>query len=161
GLTYGDPNIKPERQREIEVGVDAVALDRRVILELSVYQKGITDLILQRTLAPSTGFQTQFFNGGPPRHRPQEISPQPAPIKSNDFAWVARTIFSLNRSEITELPVPAFNAGGFATSLGVFRIQEGQSATQIVGDDGLNPDGSCCKLSKIGDAEPTFRMSFA
>jgi len=161
GLTFGDPNIKPERQREIEIGVDAVAFDRRVVLELSVYQKGITDLILQRTLAPSTGFRTQFFNGGSLRNRGLEIMLQLTPVKTKDLSWVARTIFSLNRSKITDLPVPAFNAGGFATSLGVFRIEEGASATQIVGDEGLKDDGTCCNLVKLGDAEPTFRMSFA
>ncbi len=161
GLNYGDPTIKPERQREIELGVDGVAFDRKVVLELSVYQKSISDLILQRTLAPSTGFTTQFFNGGSLRNRGLEIMLQLTPVKTRDMQWVARTIFSLNRSSVTELPVPAFNVGGFGTSLGVFRIEEGASATQIVGDDGLNTDGSCCKVVKLGDAEPDFRMSFA
>jgi TonB-dependent starch-binding outer membrane protein SusC len=161
GLTYGDPNIKPERQREIEGGIDGVAFDQRLVLELSVYQKSISDLILQRTLAPSTGFSTQFFNGGGLRNRGVEVMLQLTPVRTNDFSWVSRTIFSLNRSEITDLPVPAFNAGGFATSLGVFRIEKGASATQIVGDEGLKDDGSCCVLKKVGDAEPTFRMSFS
>jgi TonB-linked SusC/RagA family outer membrane protein len=161
GLTFGDPNIKPERQREIELGVDAVAFDRMVVLELSVYQKSISDLILQRTLAPSTGFATQFFNGGGLRNRGVEVMLQLTPVKTKDMQYVARTIFSLNRSTITDLPVPAFDTGGFGTSLGAFRIEEGASATQIVGDDGLNTDGTCCKLAKLGDAEPDFRMSFA
>ena len=41
----------------------------------------------------------------------------------------------------------------------MFRIQQGQSATQIVGNDGTNPDGSRI-VRKLGDVEPTFRMSF-
>ena len=102
GLVVGDPNIKPERQREIEIGIDGVAFDRRVVLELSVYQKSISDMILQRTLAPSTGFTTQFFNGGSLRNRGLEIMLQLTPVKTKDFSWVARTIFSLNRSEITD-----------------------------------------------------------
>ena len=68
-----------------------------------------------------------------------------------------RLTFALNRSEVTDLPVPAFNAAGFGVSLGVFRIEEGASATQIVGNKGLLPDGTCCVVGKVGDTEPDFR----
>ena len=43
--------------------------------------------------------------------------------------------------------------GSFGYVLGSFQIQQGQSATQILG---LNGAGG---VSKLGDAEPTFQMS--
>jgi TonB-linked SusC/RagA family outer membrane protein len=156
----GDSTIKPERQREIELGVDTIALDGRAVLELSIYQKTINDLLLQRALAPSTGFITQYLNGGEMRNRGVELMVQVTPLRSEAFQWLSRTTFTLNRSEITQLPVPAFNTGGFGAALGAFRIEKGASATQIVGTDGLNDDGTCCAVRKIGDTEPTFRMSF-
>lgn len=156
----GDPNIRPERQREIEGGFDATLLDGKASLELTVYQKQISDLILQRAVAPSTGFTTQFFNGGVLRDRGIEIALDATPFASAALSWQSRVSFARNVSEITSLPVPAFNVGGFGTSLGAFRIQQGASATQIVGNDGLKPDGTCCLVNKIGDAEPDFRMSF-
>ena len=158
--TAGDPDIRPERQREIELGVDTVAFNGRAVLELSVYQRTISDLLLQRTLAPSTGFTSQFFNGGEMLNRGVEAMVQLTPVQSDSFQWLSRTTFSLNRSQITNLPVPAFNTGGFGTALGVFRIEQGASATQIVGNSGLKADGTCCEVTKIGDTEPTFRMSF-
>jgi TonB-linked SusC/RagA family outer membrane protein len=158
GRIAGDITIQPERQREIELGVDAVGLDGRLVAELTVYQRNISDLILERTVAPSTGYLTEYLNGGAMRNRGVELMVQGTPVRAGDVSWLSRTIFSLNRSRITDLDVPAYNVGGFGTSLGVFRLEEGKSATQIVGDS-TDAAGNTT-LEKLGDAEPTFRMSF-
>src|SRR6185295_2443670 len=57
GVAAAD-NVRPERQREIEIGLDAQMLGSRVSLEVTGYEKRITDLLLQRTLVPSFGFTT-------------------------------------------------------------------------------------------------------
>jgi TonB-linked SusC/RagA family outer membrane protein len=159
GGVAGDPNIKPERQREFEGGVDAVTWDSRLVVELTGYQRTISDLLLSRAVAPSTGFTTQFFNGGELRNRGVELTVQVEPVKTHDFDWLSRIVFTLNRSKITDLPVPSFLTGGFGTGLGAFRIEEGASATQIVGNQGVDATGTPI-VKKLGDTEPTFRMSF-
>ncbi len=156
----GDPNIRPERQREVELGLDTVFLGGDLLAEVTLYQRNISDLLLRRTLAPSTGFATQFFNGGGLRNRGVELMLQATPV-SGDFEWTTNATFTLNRSKVTDLPVPSFLAGGFGTGLGAFRIEEGASATQIVGNSGLKEDGTCCEVKKIGDTEPDFRMGFS
>ncbi|MBU8899976.1 SusC/RagA family TonB-linked outer membrane protein [Corallococcus sp. H22C18031201] len=155
----GDPNIKPERQREVEAGVDALMFGGNLVAELTLYQRNISDLLLQRTLSPSTGFATQFFNGGSLRNRGVEAMLQVTPVRGA-LEWTSAATFALNRSLVTDLPVPAFQTGGFGTSLGSFRIEKGASATQIVGNAGLDENGECCVVKKLGDTEPTFRMSF-
>lgn len=157
--TTSATDLRPERQREFEAGVDATLFGSRASLELSVYQKNISDLLLQRSLAPSSGFTTEIFNGGSMRTRGVEIGLSLIPIQTAAFQWFMRTTFSANRSVITQLPVPAFLTGGFGTSIGAFRIEEGASATQIVGNDTL-ANGSIV-VRKIGDANPDFRMSFS
>jgi TonB-linked SusC/RagA family outer membrane protein len=161
GGVAGDPNIRPERQREFELGLDALLFNGDAVVELTLYQRTINDLLLRRTLAPSQGFSTQVFNGGELQNRGVEVMLQLTPVHDGNFEWVSNTTFALNRSMVTDLPVPAFNAGGFGVGLGAFRIEEGQSVTQIIGNAGLNPDGTCCVVRKIGDTEPDFRMSFA
>lgn len=158
--TTGARDLRPERQREIEIGTDATFLHERASLEFSWYQKNIGDLLLQRTLAPSSGFSTVIFNGADSRLRTGgvELSLSLIPAQRTGFQWFFRTTFSRTRSTITKLEVPPFLTGGFGTSLGAFRIEEGASATQIVGNDTL-PDGSIV-VRKIGDATPDFRMSF-
>jgi TonB-dependent starch-binding outer membrane protein SusC len=157
GGIAGDPDIEPERQREIEVGIDAVGLDGRVVAELTVYQRSISDLILESRTAPSTGYLLEYLNGGAMRNRGVELMLQGTPVRMNEVSWLSRAIFSLNRSRITDLDVPAFNVRVFGTGLGEFRIEEGQSATQIVGNVTEN---GVTTVEKLGDAEPTFRMAF-
>ena len=159
GLIAGDPNIRPERQTEIEGGLDLQLMGGRSSLGITGYQKSIHDLILQRQLAPSSGFNTQFFNGAQLRNRGLEITAAVTPISSGDATWISRATFSRNVSVITKLPVPMFSTGGFGESLGAFRIEEGKSATQIVGRT-LNADGSK-SVVQLGDAAPKFQMSFA
>lgn len=153
--TLGDSEIEPERQREFEVGADAALKDQRLVAELTFYQRNISNLILQRALAPSTGFTTQFLNGGSMRNRGVELALQGTPVTSKQLEWTTRGTLTLNRSMITDLPdgVPAFNITtvGFGSGLGAFRIEEGKSATQIV--DGTN--------TVIGNGEPDFRVGWA
>lgn len=73
--------------------------------------------------------------------------------QSDDFNWDSSLNFWKNKSEITKLNIPAFNLGAFGATLGTFRIEEGKSATQIVG---ISPNG----LQVFGDAEPDFQMTF-
>ena len=152
----GNPNLVPERQREIELGSDVSAFDGRAVLELTLYQRSISDLLLDRALAPSTGFTVQPGNFGSMRNRGVEALLQVTPVRLQGVQWISRTIFSLNRAVVTQLDVPPFNIGGFGAAVGTFHIREGQSPTQIVGtvtdDDGVP--------IKLGDGEPDFRMSF-
>ncbi|HZH75848.1 MAG TPA: SusC/RagA family TonB-linked outer membrane protein [Archangium sp.] len=154
------PDLRPERQGEVEAGVDALLFNGNAVVELSVYQRTISDMLLRRALAPSTGFTTEVFNGGELRNRGVEAMLQLTPVRNSTFEWTSNTTFTLNRSLVTKMPVPDFNTGGFGTSLGAFRIQQGSTATQIVGRV-PKADGTCCDIAKVGDTEPDFRMGFA
>ncbi len=156
--TVGSKDLHPERQREFEAGSDLTLMGGRAAVELTWFQKNISDLLLQRTLAPSSGFGFENFNGGKLRTRGTEIAVNLVPIQSTQAEWVFRTSFASTRSKITELPVPTFRGLGFGTALGSFQFEQGASATQIVGNDSLS-DGTVV-VRKIGDANPDFVMSF-
>lgn len=155
----GDPNIQPERQREVEAGVDAVFFGGNLVTEFSVYQRTLSNLLLARTPAPSSGISTEFFNSGSMRNRGVELMVQVKPVDTGNFEWTSNTTFTLNRSKVTDLPVPGFAVGGFGLSLGSFRIEQGASATAIYGNT-KDADGKVV-MKKIGDTEPDFRMGFA
>ncbi len=144
-------SIQPEKQTEFEFGFDAQLAGGRAELNVSVYQRMITDLILEQTLAPSVGQGTRIFSSDSRlRNRGVEAALNVSPVQSQNFNWLFRTTFFLNRSQVRALDVPAFETGGFGTSLGAFFIEQGKSATQIVGTEGL-----------VGDANPDFQMSFS
>ena len=153
------PDLHPEKQKEIEAGIDLTFNNNRGSLEVTGFRKNVSELLLQRNLAPSSGFATEIFNGGKMRTTGVEVGLNIVPIQSSRIEWLSRTTFFRTRSTITELPVPSFRTGGFGTSLGSFEIEEGKSATQIVGNDSL-PDGTRI-VHAIGDATPDFNMSFS
>lgn len=168
GLTLsgaaGSPDIKPERQTELEGGVDAVLADGKASVELTLYQKTVSDLLLPRTVAPSTGFTTQFENGGKLRNRGVEIAVGVSPINRPELQWVARATYWRNRSVVQELPggdTTGFRVGGFGCSDGCFFLKPGHSATVIFGNLDTLANGQCCKVGRIGDAMPDFKMSLS
>src|SRR5205807_2142733 len=146
----GDPKVTPERNTEIEGGFDATLGNELLNLNFTVFRKTITDLLLLQTLAPSTGQATRFINGGKLRTQGVEAALAVSPVRTPTVNWILRGTFALNRSKVMELPVPAFLTGGFGTGLGAFKIEQGKSATQIVGSEG-----------PVGDANPRFQTYFS
>lgn len=170
--TRGVENLKPERQTEVEAGLDASLRSGFASFELTVYHKQIEDMLLQRELEPSTGFDFESFNSGSMWNRGIEVGLNLLPLNTNKFKWNSSLNFWTNWSEITDLPVPAFDVagGGFGTSLAIYRIEEGESATQITGSDPqvdengnlvTDADGNPIIITKkLGDGEADFQMSF-
>ncbi len=157
--TAGDPSIEPERQREFEIGTDIATKEQRVALELTGYQRNISNLLLQRALPTSTGFGTQFSNGGAMRNRGIEAALTVKPVVTPMIDWTSRGTLTFNRSTITELPdnLPFdITVAGFGTGLGSFRIEEGKSATQMVAS--IDAAGT---VVPVGDGEPDFRIGWS
>jgi TonB-dependent starch-binding outer membrane protein SusC len=176
-------DLRPERQTELEGGLDAAILNHRVSVELTGYRRVINDLLLNRPLAPSSGFVSARFNStGQLRTTGLEAALVILPVQRKNISWTSRVVYSTDRSMIDSLDVPAF---GLATSsvnaaFGNVRLQQGRSASQIVGRDiilreddprcleALNKQpgsGSCPAETSIetaiGDANPDFRVGFS
>jgi outer membrane receptor protein involved in Fe transport len=161
GTRAGDPNLKPERQKEIEAGLDATLANGRAQFSLTLYQKNIHDLLLERTLAPSSGQENQIFSSTSSlRNHGIEAAFTVQPVQTRSVNWILRTTFFASRSKIDSLTVPTFQTGGFALSLGTFQIEQDSSPTQIFGLVGVDANGNPV-AGKVGDANPDFQMSFS
>ena len=165
----GNPDIGPERQTELEYGVDFALLENRLNFQVSFYNKTIEDLLIQSQVPTSSGFTTKVVNGGELENKGTEIGLNAIVMQKDDFSWNASLKWWKNKSEVTSLDVPSFTNGGFAASLGTFLIQEGKSATQIVGT--YDPDAYTAEeiarrdpegdgFFVYGNAEPDFQMSW-
>lgn len=152
-------DVRPERQREIEGGVDVTVLGGRGSVELTGYQKTIDDLLLTRTPALSSGYAVQIFNGGSIRTRGAEAALRAVPVQWRALEWSSTTTFSMERSRALELPIPPFRPPSFGTQAGAFQVEAGRSLGQIIGNDSL-PDGRLV-VRAVRDAIPNFRMGFA
>jgi TonB-linked SusC/RagA family outer membrane protein len=154
--TVAAPDLRPERELEVEGGADLTFLHGMATLSITGYQKRITDLLLQRSLVPSMGDTTEFLNGGVLRTRGIEVATTVQAVQRKNFQWQITANFAKDASIIEELPVAPFSPGGFPTSFGAFEIQAGASPTQIIGNV-TKPDGSVV-VQKIGDVNPDYRV---
>jgi hypothetical protein len=106
-----------------------------------------------QSLQSSSGFTSKWVNAGDLRNRGVELGMNAIPVQSKNITWNTSVNFWLNRSKVTRLIIPPIPQGSFGYVLGSFQIEQGKSATQIVGLDGDNGVGV------LGDAEPKFQMS--
>jgi hypothetical protein len=167
--SIGSATLRPERVTELEGGVDVTLFGQRAQLTATMYRRNITDLLLSRTLASSTGYISETFNGGEMQSTGQEVSLQATVIERGMFSWSTNTTFTRNRTKVTDLPVPEFSAGNsFGNSFGSYRIREGYSPTTVFANNGRDPSnpagctGSQCTLivEPIGESEPSYQMGF-
>jgi TonB-dependent starch-binding outer membrane protein SusC len=158
--TLGNPQIKPERMREQELGIDATFLNQRLGLELTRFDRSITDLLLTAPLPPTSGITQLVINGGHVTSKGWELAGTVEPVRLHDFDWTSRNSFYLVRGHVVSLPVPAFvvPSSGFGAAYGRARISPGFSSTAIWGNrqraNGTTVD------SVVGDATPKFTMQF-
>ena len=154
----GEPNIKPERQTELEAGIDFSILKGRLGMELTFYNKKVFDFLLLDRVSASSGFSTKWVNAGDLRNQGVEIGLNAIPVASKNIKWNTSVNFWFNRSKVTRLTTAPVQLGSLAgVLLGTFQIEEGKSATQIIGltDDVVN--GPPIKV--WGDQEPDFQMN--
>ncbi len=169
----GSPNIRPERQREVEVGIDATFLGDRIGIELTYYDKLLTDLLIRRNVAASTGFSQQLDNVGTVSNRGLEVLLRTTPVQTNDLRWDATLNFFFNRNEVVDTKggIIAIGVYGIAAAingqpLGVFyssAYKRDANGNIQFSPDGvplrqLNPDGSV-QLKVIGDPNPDWQAT--
>lgn len=96
-------NVKPERQREIEIGTDMSFFGDRLGLQFNWYSKKVTDLLINRQIAPTNGFSSLLDNFGSLQNRGFEIVLTGSPAKSKDFSWDITAIYNRNRNKVLEV----------------------------------------------------------
>jgi TonB-dependent starch-binding outer membrane protein SusC len=143
----GNPNVKPESETEIETGFDATMFHSRAQFTFTVYQKRVTNLLLEAAVNGSGGNDVQWLNGGEFTNQGAEISLTMTPIQLRQgFTWVSTTSFYRNYSVVNALPVAGFNS-----------IYVGRSITEDVNGSFITPNGIPLQN---GDNSPSFTMDF-
>ncbi|WP_316799265.1 SusC/RagA family TonB-linked outer membrane protein [Pedobacter frigidisoli] len=138
--TLANENVKPERQRELELGTDLSFFKNRLGFQFNWYNKKVSDLLIASVTAPSTGFSSFLDNIGALRNKGIELVVSGTPLKAKDFSWNSSLVFNRNRNK-------ALNVGGlrlFSTNPGApVAIIDGEAIGVFYGTFfARNPDGS-------------------
>lgn len=99
----GNPDVEPERQREIEGGLDLGLFSDRTLVEFTYYHKRTFDLLLPVPLSLSTGFLNQLQNVGVLRNKGWELALNTVNVNTGPFAWRSMLSLSANRSRVEKL----------------------------------------------------------
>jgi len=102
--TLNDPALKPEKTNEIEGGTDLRFFDSRVTLDLSLYSRKTTDVLILLPEAPSTGYQYKFTNFTSITNKGAEIALGVTAIKKKNFSWNIMANWNKNVNSVGTLP---------------------------------------------------------
>ncbi len=124
--TIGNPNLRWERTRQIDAGVDLELFHSRVTLSADWYHKKTTDLLVDLPIAGNSGYTVFPTNIGNMENKGLEFSLNTVnlqPVQADGFRWVTSLNISANKNRVTKL----YNGQPFSTGIRLInRVQEGQ-----------------------------------
>ena len=98
------PNLKPERKREFEVGLEGYLFDdRRLGFDLSIYHSNTYDQIMRVTAPPGLGVSSVRLNAGDVANTGWELAVKTKPIITQDFSWNFDMTFSGSKTKVKRL----------------------------------------------------------
>ncbi len=161
--------IKPERQREVEVGADFSLLSNRLGIELTYYDQHIDDLLLFRTLSPSTGHSRALQNVGTMDNTGLELLVRAIPLARPNLRWESTFTYSTNKNKVNgiedgRLIIPNSFSQVSAINgepLGVFFSTAFERDAQgNIANDENNLPVQAADRKIIGDPNPDFTASW-
>ena len=159
GAARGNSNLKPERTKEIEAGIDLGLFDDRADLSLTYYDSRSVDVILNQPLPPSTGFSSQLANAAELTNRGWEASFNVRPLTRDDVEWEIGLQWATNKNRVVDLQEAEFvdkSAGTFSGAYG--SVTKGHEVGVLRGFDfircgrGLTVEGPDNTTIDIDDA---------
>ncbi len=170
GNTKKNPNLKEERTKSIEAGLEMYFLDRRVGFDMALYKTNSKDQILPVRVTAGTGYLYKQVNSGEIQNKGIELSLTGTPIKNKDFSWDVIVNWSKNKSKVKSLIEGLDNLqlgsfqGGITLNATVgqpYGVLYGTDYTYLDGQRVVDPDdGQYIKTSTsdnvIGDVNPDW-----
>jgi TonB-linked SusC/RagA family outer membrane protein len=172
----GNPDLRPEVSREIELGLDLGVLNDRVALELTRYDKKTRDALVARPLPPSVGGpQSQFFNLGEVENKGWEGSVRIEALRMENVQASLGFTFATNRNRLisigdttippitigTQRHVEGYPLGGYWSTAYDFEDANGDGLIQFDEVTQRDPqDDEEADLSFFGSPFPTREFAF-
>ena len=127
----GNDQLKPERARELELGTDLEVLGGRAGLELTYFNKKVTDLILPKSVDPTTGFLTQLSNVGELENHGIEALLKLSILRGSRVTWSTSATYATNKPKVTKVS----DGGAFfiPESFNIIRVDAGQPPGHFFG----------------------------
>lgn len=104
-----NPDLKWEKKKETNIGVDFTAIKGRLSGTIDFYNREIDGLIYEYTVpTPPNLYPTTWANGGKLQNRGLELLLSGIPFTSKDFEWNTTVTFSTNSNKLKSLSGSTF-----------------------------------------------------
>jgi TonB-linked SusC/RagA family outer membrane protein len=125
-LVVGNPNLKPERNKETEIGADLAFLNSKIDFSATGYNKKGSDIILSAPInASQTGSNQQVLNAATITNKGLELTLNLHPLQRPDAAWDIGVQYGKNKGNVQSLNGAQFityNLEGFNGAIGASAI---------------------------------------
>ena len=125
-LIVGNPNLKPERNKETEIGADLAFLNSKIDLSATGYNKRGSDIILSAPInASATGSNQQVLNAATISNKGLELTLNLHPLQRPDAAWDIGVQYGRNKGKVLSLNGAQFinyNLEGFTGAIGTSAV---------------------------------------
>ena len=96
-------NLKWETTAQMDFGADMAFLNNRLRVVFDMYQKNTSDLLRERILPLSSGYNRMWVNDGEISNKGFEITVNGDLVNKKDFDFSASLIYSRNRNKVVSL----------------------------------------------------------
>jgi TonB-linked SusC/RagA family outer membrane protein len=101
--TRNNPDLKPERTKSTEFGLEMAFLDGRVGFDATYYISTTVDQILPLAISTATGYNSKFVNAGEIENKGIELTLNGTPVKTDAFTWDISVNWTRNRNMVKAL----------------------------------------------------------
>ena len=102
-LNLANKDLKWERSKELNFGLDFSILKSRLSGSIELYDRNTVDLILNQKIPNLTGFSQVTANVGKIQNKGIEITLNSVNIAKQDFKWTTTLTFTKNNNKLLEL----------------------------------------------------------
>lgn len=183
-MTIGNVDLAWERTMNYNLGLDLSMFDHRLNFVVDAYIRNTKDLLLDKSMAPSTGVTSAMGNLGELQNKGVELQLDGYIFRTLDFNWKLGVTGYWNRNKITKInealkemnkrnqemassynyPLPQYAEGESVTALKLVRSAGIDPATgkevyiKLNGEKTFTYDATDKVL--IGDTQPLFNGTF-
>jgi len=133
----GNQNLMRELHKEFEGGIEARFLRNRIGIDLSAYSRNSSDLIINLSLDPATGYNNTTVNAAELQNQGIELGLNITPVQG-DFQWDITLNYTKNVSEI------------LAIASGIDQIQIQSPGDVLTGDGNAGFNGGLGNYAIVG-----------
>lgn len=99
----GTPALTWEKQKQLNIGLDVAFLNNRINASFDYFNTVNDDLLLQHSLATTTGYETTWENIGQVKNNGVEFNLNAAIIQNKDVQWNANFNISHDKNKVSKL----------------------------------------------------------